>query len=155
MSEKSPERLELERRARAVDLKFPKNIGDEKLKANVEKTEAEAQKNSPQESAAGGAISGATSAAQAPGQGAANNTTDQGAVIETGQSKEDAAAANQAAEQSEPNAIEVTGPDKGFRRGGYAFGKEKVTLRLDDLTEDQLNAIENERELHSRRVFIE
>lgn len=124
MSEKSPERLELERRAEAVDLKFPKNIGDDKLQARVEEAEAEAQKNSPQESAAGGAISGATSAAQAPGD-------------------------------TEPNAIEVTGPDKGFRRGGYAFGKEKVTLRLDDLTEDQLKAIENESELHSRRVFIE
>lgn len=48
MSDKSETRIALEARAEAVNVKFPANIGDEKLQEKVEAAEAElAQKTSP------------------------------------------------------------------------------------------------------------
>lgn len=41
MSDKSPERIALEKEAAELDLKVPGNIGDEKLKSRIEEAKAE------------------------------------------------------------------------------------------------------------------
>ncbi|WP_126977465.1 HI1506-related protein [Frigidibacter oleivorans] len=37
--------------------------------------------------------------------------------------------------------VKVTGPKKGRRRAGRAFGREPVLIPMDDLTEDELEAL--------------
>lgn len=43
--------------------------------------------------------------------------------------------------------IVVQGPEKGRRRAGYAFGPERVIIRLADLTDEQLCAIQDDPDL--------
>lgn len=51
-------------------------------------------------------------------------------------------------------ALRVVARPPTFRRAGFEFGPEPVTLRLADLTGAQIDAIEAESELVCTRVFI-
>lgn len=48
--------------------------------------------------------------------------------------------------------LEVRGPLLGRRRAGYAFDAEAKRIPLSDLTDDQVDAIENDPELMARIV---
>ena len=52
-------------------------------------------------------------------------------------------------------AIKVIPKRAGFRRAGYAFPEEGLTIRLSDLSDSQLNQLENEPMLVVMRMEVE
>lgn len=57
-----------------------------------------------------------------------------------------------AAESKKEQYLVVTASREGFRRAGYAFGKEPVRLALTDLTADQVAMLKAESMLFVREV---
>ena len=51
-------------------------------------------------------------------------------------------------------ALKVISSQPGFRRAGYAFGPEPVTIPLDELSPEQVEAIENEPKLVAVEVEL-
>lgn len=127
MGEKSPERLALEARAEALELKFPANIGDDKLTKRIEAAEAERDKDKP------------------PAEGSQGATDDGSQPQTTGA---DAAPVTKTPPEQKPpekppirESVRITGPKKGRRRAGYRFGPEPVDIPLDDLSEEDSAAL--------------
>lgn len=65
--------------------------------------------------------------------------------------KKPAAPAEKAAEKKpaakkkrDVKVLRVAGPERGRRRAGHAFGKGEVELRVEDLTKDQVAAIQSD-----------
>lgn len=73
----------------------------------------------------------------------------QKAVMESGQ----AAALGSALTGVKP-ALRVISRPETFRRAGREFSREAVTIPAEELTEDQLEALENEPELVTTRVYL-
>lgn len=141
MSEKTQERLDLEARAEAIGLEFPHNLGDKKLAERVEKAEAaanastEAPKNTPPAPPATEGTTGEVQSGTSPDAGGAAQDNPQPAK------------AGDAADQSEAPPAEgavwrITGPKKGRWRVGRFFTKEPEDISIDDLSEDDLKALE-------------
>ena len=134
MTEKTAEREALEAKANELGVKFAANIGDETLAARV--AEAEAARG-----AAAGSDASETAPAGAegaPAGTAADLAQDQGAEV--------AAMVSQAKELGLGIAdmIEVIGPRQGRRRAGRAFGPEPVLIPMDELSEADLQALEDD-----------
>ncbi len=53
-----------------------------------------------------------------------------------------------------PKALRVQGPNKGFRRAGRTFGPIPVGIPLDELSEDELQALETEPRLMTKRIAM-
>lgn len=53
-----------------------------------------------------------------------------------------------------PKALRVQGPNKGFRRAGRAFGPIPVDIPLDELSEEELQALETEPRLMTKRIAM-
>lgn len=52
-------------------------------------------------------------------------------------------------------ALSVTSSREGFRRAGYVFGKEKVTIVLSDLSKEQVRQINDDPQLTITEIEIE
>ena len=115
------ERQVLIERANSLGLKFPKNIGDEKLAARIAAREAEiasAKNTQPVEGISGAAAENG----HAPQVGASDAPTD-----------------------SDPptagSMVTVIGPQHGRRRIGRRFGQEPVDIPAEDLSEAEFDAL--------------
>lgn len=117
-------------------------------------------------------VSAALAVAGASSSAASSDTASQGdaksSPVEVAQAlANSSSAAQRVAQQSEvalqavvegiegtDRALRVVARPPTFRRAGFEFGPEPVTLRLADLTPAQIEAIETEPELVCTRVFI-
>ncbi|WP_172298345.1 hypothetical protein [Pseudoruegeria sp. HB172150] len=151
MTDKSKERQDLEARAEAVELEFPWNLGDAKLRERVEAAEAERQ-TADQPPADG------TGAELAPaGAPEASTETAPTSVPDTEAPKEPQPAevtpptpsdAPPTSEDGDPQSggsplppsglvVRVIGPKKGRWRAGRHFTREAVDIPLEELSEDE------------------
>lgn len=159
MSDKSQERLDLERRADKAGVEYPWNLGDDKLRERVEEAEAAKAAETPVATAQPSEPS--SSAPQAPEQTAQEGGPDGAAAESEGAV---AAAPSQpaapdvrlnAGTQAAPDGatppdpetppfglvVRVTGPRKGRWRAGRFFTRETVEIPLEELTEDEKAAL--------------
>lgn len=126
MSEKSEERLALEKRAEELKISFPPNIGDKKLAEKVAEAEAKAEKNNNPDNDASKA-----------GGGNAPAPAEQAKKAKAKKSKGKTTSAF----------LEVIGPKRGFWRAGIKFNAEGKKFAPGDLSEEQIEALEAEPKL--------
>ncbi|MGC9368706.1 MAG: hypothetical protein ACP5DX_04105 [Paracoccaceae bacterium] len=139
MAEKSEARQELEARAKELGVQFAGNIGDAKLAERISAAEAEvnekpetAELKTPGDQGQAGAAEVAPARDTKPDQGAE-------AAAANGQQSQSGGTVTPAAKAG---TITVTGPKQGRWRAGRHFGPEPIEIPLDELTEDQIAAIE-------------
>ena len=135
------ERQVLLERANSLGLKFPKNIGNEKLAERIKAREAEiaADKNTkPIEGTTGAAAeNGHAPQAGAPIAPADNTPAQSDASGGTAQP----GAVLQTEAPEEGHTVTVIGPQKGRRRIGRRFGQEPVNIPAEDLSEEEFDAL--------------
>lgn len=117
MTEKSTYRIELEARAAAAKVSFAPNIGDVKLAERVAEAEGVTATPGPPEPAPAD-----TAAAGAPAAAEGLDGT--------------------SAATAQPFVVVVTGPRKGRWRAGRHFTAEPVTIPAEDLSEDEIAALQ-------------
>lgn len=122
MTDKTPEREALEKRAAELDVTFAANIGDEKLAERIKEAEAK--------------LAPAISDAQIKDASVKDLTQASETKPKTkGKAK------------AEAGSITVIGPKAGFWRAGIRFGAEPQTFEPGELTAAQIKAIKNEPKL--------
>lgn len=138
-------------RAAELDLEHAKNISNKKLEALIAEAEAaqdtKAVTGDSENVGGGGATPTDAAGEEKPVQpgtvdGASQDLaavpTDTGPATQTAEGVQDAAAP---AEAASGVVVVVTGPKKGRRRAGYSFGRDPVTIPIDDLSEDAKQAL--------------
>lgn len=120
------ERDTLKARAKELKLGLPGNASNADLKAAIAKAEAQAAAE-----AEANQDKGANQPAQQPPSPPATAGQGEAAAI-----------------------LRVVGPAQGFRRAGFAFGREPVDLALADLSAAQIEAIEREPRLSCLRLDL-
>lgn len=148
MPEKSEDRLKLEARAAELGVTFAANIGDDKLAERI--AAAEAARNTPESPKTSAAAQAAADEGKAKGAGQTSSApTDTAGGTQTSppdgrQAAGDAAglAAPAAADLSTAGAtLLVKGPRQGRWRCGRHFGAEPVSILLEDLSNDEVAAL--------------
>lgn len=143
MAEKSNTRKALEAEAEGLGIKFPANIGDEKLRAKIAEAEGDGagEQTSPQ-------VARASSPRQA-GDGSSPATQD-----DPKQREARAGSGQSSLDPQDPSGlvVEIIGPKAGRRRIGRRFSREPTIIPLGELSEDDKSALVADAEL-TFRVF--
>lgn len=147
------DRDDLKARAKALELEHAANISTEKLQELVEAAEAAKE-------AAPATLQNQGDAGQPVPQGDQGGNAFEAALEDRAATAtgEPATVVTQPEEDTaQPDLIEalrVQGPAKGFRRAGRDFGPTPVFVPLEDLSEAELAALENEPRLMTSRVMV-
>ncbi len=121
------EREKLVARAKELELSHAANISDDKLKVKIAEAEAKAKAK-------------ADADAKAKADAEAKAKADAAAKVK-------AAASAEAKTKAKANLVVVKGPERGRWRIGKHFTREAEEIPRDELTDDELEALENDPEL--------
>lgn len=137
-------------RAAELDLEHAGNISNKNLVALIAEAEAKQDTKAVAGDSENGGGAGATPTDAAGEEKPVQPSAADGASQDPAGAAQDTGAATQSAGDVQPAApaaevsglvVVVTGPKKGRRRAGYSFGREPVTIPLEDLSEDAKQAL--------------